>query len=93
MEFPKQGVKSVQIVCPGFSADCLETIEEIGEENRDYFLEAGGERYEYIPALNADETHINALTTLLESHLQGWATTQKSTELRCERAKAIGAQK
>ncbi|WP_416306041.1 ferrochelatase [Neptunicella sp. SCSIO 80796] len=67
-----EGVKSVQVVCPGFSADCLETIEEIGIENRDYFLEAGGETYQYIPALNADPEHIQALTKLLQSHIQGW---------------------
>jgi ferrochelatase len=90
--FPEQGIKSVQVVCPGFSADCLETIEEIGEENRDYFLEAGGERYEYIEALNADESHIMALTKLLDSHLQGWAMSAESTELRSELAKAKGAQ-
>lgn len=91
--FPEQGVKSVQIVCPGFSADCLETIEEIGEENRDCFLEAGGERYEYIAALNADKGHIQALTKLLESHLQGWAIPPENTELRHKLAKAIGAEK
>jgi ferrochelatase len=91
--FPAQGVKSVQIVCPGFAADCLETIEEIGEENRDYFLEAGGERYEYIAALNADEAHIQALSKLLESHLQGWATTPENTALRNDLALAKGAQK
>ncbi|WP_339719299.1 ferrochelatase [uncultured Paraglaciecola sp.] len=91
--FPEQGVKSVQIVCPGFSADCLETIEEIGEENRDYFLAAGGERYEYIAALNADTAHIKALTTLLETHLQGWSIAPENTELRSELAKAIGAEK
>jgi ferrochelatase len=70
--FPEQGVTSVQVVCPGFSADCLETIEEIGEENREYFMDAGGERYEYIPALNASESHIDVLTQLVERHLQGW---------------------
>ena len=70
--FPEQGVKSVQVVCPGFSSDCLETIEEIGEENRAYFLEAGGERYEYIPALNTTEPHIAALTQLIQTQLQGW---------------------
>jgi ferrochelatase len=90
--FPEQGVKSVQIVCPGFAADCLETIEEIGEENRDYFLDAGGERYEYIAALNADEPHIQALTKLLKSHMQGWAMTSENTEQRNELAKAKGAQ-
>jgi ferrochelatase len=83
----------VQIVCPGFAADCLETIEEIGEENREYFIEAGGERYEYIAALNADEAHIQALTNLLESHLQGWTTTPENTQLRSELAVSIGAEK
>lgn len=65
-------VKSVQVMCPGFSADCLETIEEIGMENRDYFLEAGGSSYEYIPALNAAEPHIDALEQLITRYLQGW---------------------
>jgi ferrochelatase len=91
--FPGQGVKSVQVVCPGFAADCLETIEEIAEENQEYFLEAGGERYEYIAALNADQKHIQALTKLLESHLQGWILTPQSTNQRNELAKAIGAEK
>jgi ferrochelatase len=81
----------VQIVCPGFSADCLETIEEIGEENRDYFLEAGGERYEYIDALNSDESHIQAIHKLVNSHLQGWAISQTNTELRSELAKSMEA--
>ncbi len=65
-------VKSVQVICPGFSSDCLETIEEIGVENREYFLHAGGERYEYIPALNADTFHIDLLADLVKTHLQGW---------------------
>ena len=69
---PGEGVKSVQVVCPGFSADCLETIEEIGEENRDYFLEAGGEQYSYIPCLNSDPAHIEALTRLAMLNLHGW---------------------
>jgi ferrochelatase len=91
--FPEQGVKSVQIVCPGFAADCLETIEEIGEENRDYFLEAGGERYEYIAALNADEAHIQVLNKLVNTHLQGWVMASENTEQRSELAKATGAEK
>lgn len=69
---PSDGVKSVQVFCPGFSADCLETIEEIGEENKEYFMENGGERYEYITALNAEAEHITALTSLIQQHLQGW---------------------
>lgn len=69
---PDKGVASVQVVCPGFSADCLETIEEIGMENRDTFLEAGGDRYEYIPCLNAGAGHIEALTDLIAGELTGW---------------------
>jgi len=68
----KDGVKYVQVVCPGFPADCLETIEEIGIENRDYFLEAGGERYDYIPALNAGPQHIDMLETIIEENIQSW---------------------
>ena len=66
------GVKSVAVVCPGFSSDCLETIEEIGVENRDYFLEAGGKEYHYIPALNATETHINALASMCIENIADW---------------------
>ncbi|MFT6237266.1 MAG: ferrochelatase [Cellvibrionaceae bacterium] len=69
---PATGVKSVQVVCPGFSADCLETIEEIGVENREYFMESGGVEYNYIPALNDHESHIDALTELIKKNLQGW---------------------
>lgn len=69
---PSQGVKSVQVVCPGFAADCLETIEEIAEENCEYFKEAGGERFAYIPALNSSEDHIDALTQIIERNLDGW---------------------
>lgn len=69
---PSQGVKSIQVFCPGFSSDCLETIEEIGQENREYFMESGGESYEYIPALNDDSSHIDMMIQLLEPHLQNW---------------------
>lgn len=70
--WPGEGVKSVQVVCPGFAVDCLETIEEIADENRETFLHAGGERYEYIPALNAEADHVDALAGLLRRHLAGW---------------------
>ncbi|MCC2617726.1 ferrochelatase [Aestuariibacter halophilus] len=73
---PDQGVHEVQVVCPGFSADCLETIEEIGEENRDYFLHAGGKRYEYIEALNSQPAHIDALLSLVQQHLNGWTLSE-----------------
>lgn len=69
---PAQGVKSVQVVCPGFSADCLETLEEIGVENRDYFLAAGGKEYSYIPCLNDSPEHIAALASIVTEQLSGW---------------------
>lgn len=71
-QLPAEDVKSVQVICPGFSTDCLETIEEIGVENRDYFTEAGGSNYAYIPCLNSDEQHIAALAQLAEEELAGW---------------------
>jgi len=58
---PERGVDSVSVICPGFAADCLETLEEIGMENRDVFLGAGGKKYDYIPALNARQDHVAAL--------------------------------
>ncbi|MBT4520477.1 MAG: ferrochelatase [Halieaceae bacterium] len=70
---PGQGILSVQILCPGFAADNLETLEEIGVENRDYFLSAGGVQYQYIPCLNSDVDHIDALTTLVTHHISGWS--------------------
>ncbi|MDO8909480.1 MAG: ferrochelatase [Pseudohongiella sp.] len=90
--FPAQGVKSVQVVCPGFSADCLETIEEIGEENKEYFLHAGGERYEYISALNDRPEHISALADLVQSNMQGWQPAEDDLQ-RQGRAMALGAEK
>ena len=68
----QDGVKSVDIICPAFAADCLETLEEIQVENRDYFIEAGGKEYRYIPALNDRTDHIKALADLVERHTQGW---------------------
>lgn len=67
------GVASVQVLCPGFAVDCLETLEEIALENRALFLEAGGKRYEYIAALNDEPAQVDALATLVLRHAQGWA--------------------
>ena len=67
-----EGIKSVDIICPAFSADCLETLEEIQVENRDVFLEAGGEDYHYIPSLNDNKDHIEMLSELVQQHSQGW---------------------
>jgi ferrochelatase len=88
---PNEGVKSVQLVCPGFSADCLETIEEIGVENRDYFLEAGGEKYQYIEAMNSDGSHIDMLFGLISENLVNWSVVDQSHQ-RDHLAKAKGAE-
>ena len=74
-QLPSQGVKSVDVICPGFSADCLETIEEIDMENRQLFLDAGGENFNYIPALNHSDDHIDALCEVLTAHCFGWPET------------------
>lgn len=68
----KSGVRSLDVICPGFSADCLETIEEIDGMNREIFLHAGGERYRYIPALNDRPDHVRFLADLVLKNLQGW---------------------
>ncbi len=69
---PAEGIRHVQVLCPGFAVDCLETLEEIAITNHARFLRAGGERFEYIPALNADDDHVDALTELVLRHVQGW---------------------
>lgn len=93
-EWAKQGVRHVDVICPGFSADCLETLEEIAEQNRHFFLENGGQRFEYIPALNDRADHVEALVGLVNRHMQGWesdAHTQQDLDARLSRARACGA--
>lgn len=68
---PSKDIKDVQVVCPGFAADCLETLEEIEQENKNYFLQAGGEKYSYIPALNTDTLHIDCLTDIISNTIRG----------------------
>ncbi len=68
----RDGIEHVQVICPGFAADCLETLEEIAMENRDHFLGAGGARYEYIPCLNDRADHLDALAAIARRHLGGW---------------------
>lgn len=69
----RDGVKSIAIVTPGFVADCVETLEEIAQENKEIFLEHGGERFTYIPCLNDSEDGIRVLVHLVERELKGWA--------------------
>ena len=91
----KQGVQRVDLICPGFPADCLETLEEIAMEGKAEFLQAGGKEYQYIPCLNERDDWIHALTNLAETHLQGWPTRNApdaaTLETSALRAKALGA--
>ncbi|CCW32454.1 ferrochelatase [Xenorhabdus nematophila] len=64
---PGQGVEHVQVICPGFSADCLETLEEIKQQNKTIFFKAGGKEFEYIPALNDNDAHISLLEKLINT--------------------------
>ena len=70
----RAGVKRVDVVCPGFTSDCLETLEEISMEGRAAFLLAGGKTFHYIPCLNDDPEWITALCNVSERHLAGWDT-------------------
>ena len=74
-DWAEQGVKSVQVLSPAFSADCLETLEELAVENRELFLGQGGETYAYIPALNANLDHIEMLSSFIQAQLDALKTT------------------
>lgn len=87
-----RGLKRIDVICPGFSADCLETIEEIGVENAGYFREAGGETLNYIPCLNTRPDHLEYLAELAATHLQGWPETGVAPDpaLLAEQSHATG---
>lgn len=68
----KEGTDDIHVISPAFSSDCLETIEELNEENREIFMDNGGKKFGYIPCLNDREDHILLLTSLLENELHGW---------------------
>ena len=69
---PSEGIKRINIISPGFSADCLETLEELEVENREYFQKAGGEEYKYIPCLNTSAKHIDMIVDLIKKNTHGW---------------------
>ena len=83
-----EGVRHVQVICPGFAVDCLETLEEIDIQNRTCFLQAGGNQFSYIPALNDEPEHIDVLFNLVVQHMQGWVhqETEDILNLRLGRA-------
>lgn len=68
----EDGIKNIAVCAPAFSADCIETLEEINEEIKESFEEAGGEEFTYIPCLNDDDAHIEALATVIDRNLLGW---------------------
>jgi len=68
----RAGIASLDVLCPGFAVDCLETLEEIDQLNRELFLAAGGQRFRYVPCLNDRPDHARALAALIERHLRGW---------------------
>lgn len=73
IELAKEGVKSVDVIAPGFSADCLETIQEVDLELREVFEEHGGKHYRYIPALNDQPDFMATIADMLDIHLHSWA--------------------
>lgn len=100
IELARSGVRSVDVLCPGFVSDCLETLEEIGMEARDAFVGAGGEHFRYVPCLNETPAFIDGLVALVERHTAGWpvqavALDASHRELalaqRRDRAVALGA--
>lgn len=100
LDWARAGIRSVDVVCPGFAADCLETLEEIALDHRRIFLDAGGQHYRYLPALNDSPEHIAALVGLIERHTAGWPELGSDPDpeaiaaegaARCHRAKALGA--
>ena len=96
-ELGRAGTRRVDILCPGFVADCLETLEEIGMEGKATFLGAGGSEYRYIPALNDRSLWIGALADLVQQELAGWLAEPGNEpdvaglEARLQRARALGA--
>lgn len=91
------GVKRVDVICPGFTGDCLETLEEISMEAREAFLHAGGKEFNYIPCLNDSHEWITGLAELAQQHLSGWpAGSEENAEALTgtrQRALALGATK
>lgn len=95
--YGKKGLKTLDVICPGFASDCLETLEEIEGENAEIFHHAGGESLRYIPALNDRADHLDMLTDLILDHAQGWPETgaaspqARAPEATQQRATALGA--
>ncbi len=79
-DLPSQGVHSIQVMCPGFAIDCLETLEEIAITNREVFEDAGGERYEYIACLNDSAAQVGLMAELIARNGSGWIKDSASSQ-------------
>lgn len=90
-ELGRQKTGKLDVICPGFAADCLETLEEIAMEGKETFLTAGGGEYRYIPCLNDSPQWIDALATLCREQLAGWRLPAADLAARKTRAQAMGA--
>ena len=88
-ELGKQGVKRVDVICPGFVGDCLETLEEIALEGKASFLGAGGREFNYIPCLNERDDWIRALSHIVSENLQGWIATEGKEACAASRNRAL----
>lgn len=92
-QLARSGVATLDVICPGFAADCLETLEEVALRYREDFLKAGGKTFRYVPALNASPAHIDALGRLLAHHLAGWLPeTESASDLALRAARAQAAE-
>ncbi|MCF8177209.1 MAG: ferrochelatase [Sulfuritalea sp.] len=87
----REGTARVDVICPGFVADCLETLEEIALECKTAFLSSGGKEFHYIPCVNERPDWIATLRDLVSTHLSGWPTARRSDPGAAMRAKALGA--
>jgi ferrochelatase len=99
-ELGKAKTARIDVICPGFSSDCLETLEEIAMEGKEIFTHAGGGEYNYIPALNENDAWIHAMTAIALENLQGWVSADwdseqanKDAELSQQRAMALTKQR
>jgi ferrochelatase len=87
-ELARQGLQRVDVICPGFTSDCLETLEEISMEVKHDFEAAGGKEFHYIPCLNEAPTWIVGMAEIAEQHLIGWPTMMSPSQREAERRDA-----
>ena len=98
-ELAASGLKRVDVICPGFAIDCLETLEEISQEAREAFLESGGESFHYIDCLNDSADAVSTMMDLIDQHVQGWPKTSQASiehhkaelQAQAQRSQRLGA--